>query len=132
MSQISSLGCLTKQMTNEWVGGMHSFRQIVSLALIFVSVLCYPAIAMCEVGDVRITNEQAIGAATYEDLLQLAQTIVAQDKEAYYKMFAAGRARSLSTGTEVHILETKNDGRVYRVRPKGEDFSIWIPQGALK
>ena len=62
----------------------------------------------------------------------LAQTIVAEDKEAFNKMFDAGRARSLPAGTEVYVVETRNDNRVYHVRPKGEAFSIWIPQGALK
>jgi|GEM_PF-3074937 len=126
------LSWLPEETEDQLMVGMGSFRPIAILALIFVTVLCYPALVKSQVGTTRITDENAIGTATYDDLVQLAQTIVAQDKEAYYKMFAAGRARSLSVGTEVYILETKNDGRVYRVRPKGETFSVWIPQGALK
>lgn len=109
------------------------FKQIaLGVSMFLIALLCYPAIAECEVGGIRITNEQAIGTATYDELIRLAQAIVAQDKDAYYKMFDAGRARSLPTDTEVYVLETRNNDKVYHVRPKGEDFSIWIPQGALK
>ncbi|MDQ1239815.1 MAG: hypothetical protein QG577_2001 [Thermodesulfobacteriota bacterium] len=108
-------------------------KQIVFVVSMFlITVLCYPALAKSEVGTTKITNEHAIGAATYEDLIHLAQTIVAQNTEAFNKMFDAGRARSLPTDTEVYVLETRSDNRVYHVRPKGEAFSIWIPQGALR
>jgi hypothetical protein len=113
--------------------GMGFYKQIVfGISMFLMAALCYPALAKSEVGTVKITNEQAIGTTTYDDLIHLAQTIVAEDKEAFNKMFDAGRARSLPAGTEVYVVETRNDNRVYRVRPKGEAFSIWIPQGALR
>jgi hypothetical protein len=109
------------------------FKQIVlGISMLFMVAPCYHALAKSEVGSVKITNEQAMGAATYEDLMLLAQTIVAGNTEAFNKMFDAGRARSLPAGIEVYVLETRNDDRVYHVRPKGESYSIWLPAGAFR
>jgi len=100
--------------------------------MFLMSALCYPALAKSEVETVKITNEHAIGTTTYDDLIHLAQTIVAGNKEAFNKMFDAGRARSLPAGIEVYVVETRNDDKVYHVRPKGEAYSIWLPEGALR
>lgn len=105
---------------------------IYTLSLTLAVILWVPVAAQQEVGAVKITSEEALGSVTYEGLIQLAQTIVAQDREAFNKMFETGRATALPPGTEVYVLETRDNDRIYHVRPKGSDVSIWLPKGALK
>ena len=106
---------------------------LTALAAISLSLYIHPAHAA---PTVYRLNHAAIGCATKKEVSSLYNAMAAHDDEGLARMFVAlagqGECVPLKAGTIVYLEDTAILDGLAEVRPRGQAFTVWVPEDVVE